>query len=151
MGEILYGTWIQASGVDLSWLSGRRIVGVEWHDPSPWTFSFDDGSRIHVQCLWRIVKDSAFALSSEDHHQKYGLATPIDAVADSRALLSDRTVDNVWLRSETVDLALTFSGGLLLEIISLFGGYECWQITGPDGQFYVGMAAAGVSKCEEKT
>jgi hypothetical protein len=149
MGQVLHGKKIDTAAVDLSWLRGHRFVDVEWHNPLPWTFFFDDGTRITVECPWRILKASAIAVSSEDHLQKYGLPEPIDVVAQARALLSAGHISEVTLSDGTLDLSFAFSNGLILQLIPFFTGYDCWLIRSASGLNFWGMPGGGVSTCQE--
>jgi hypothetical protein len=149
MGRVLHATKIDTAGVDLSWLSGRVLVDVSWSDPLPWLFSFDDGTRVSVECSWRVLQDEQIALSDADHRQKYGLPALIDAVAEARALLSGGVVSKVALSEGTLDLSFTFFTGVTLQIIPFFRGYECWQISSPGRLQLVAMAGAGVSTYPE--
>lgn len=149
MGRVLHATKIDTADVDLSWFNGRVLVDVSWSNPVPWVFSFDDGTRLSVECSWRIVQNKEIALSDEDHRQKYGFPEFIDAVAEARTLLSDGVVSKVALSEGTLDLSFTFSTSVTLQIIPFFRGYECWQISSPGRLQLVAMPAGGVSTFPE--
>jgi hypothetical protein len=149
MGRVVHATKIETAMVDLSWLRGRALTNITWSNPLPWVFTFDDRTSITVECPWRILRDSENALSSEDHLQTYGLPAPIDAVTEVRDLLLSGIINDVSLTAGTLDLSLTFSSGLVLQLIPLFRGYECWQISRPGHLHFIGMPGGGVSTCPE--
>jgi hypothetical protein len=149
MGRVVHATKIETAMVDLSWLRGHAVTNIAWSNPLPWVFTFDDRTSITVECPWRILRSSEIALSSEDHLQKYGLPAPIDAMAEARDLLSPGFISDVVLTAGTLDLSLTFSTALVLQLIPFFRGYECWQISRPGHLQFIGMPGGGVSTCPE--
>jgi hypothetical protein len=118
---------------DFSWMKGRLITGVGLNLPSQWSFSFGPGVGIGADCPWRLLKDGRVAVSSEDHLQKYGLPSPIDAAAVPSQLLASSPVVRVEVKQGTADLLLDLAGGLRLEIIPFSSGYESWGATTPSG------------------
>ena len=128
--------------LDLSELRGHRVSNVGWSDPLPWTFFFSDGTRINVECPWRILSGAKILLSSEDHRQKYGLPAPIDAVADARNLLDGKLVREFAVHPGTSDILVSFTDGISLQIITFATGYECWQLQRPGSPLVVAMPGA---------
>lgn len=128
--------------LDLSSLRGHQVSDVSWSDPLPWAFSFSDGTRITVECPWRILRDAKILLSSEDHRQKYGLPAPIDAVADARKLLDGKPVREFAVHPGTSDILVAFTDGLSLQILTFATGYECWQLERPGSPPIVAMPGA---------
>jgi hypothetical protein len=92
---------------------------------------FDSGTRLRAD-YWRVTKDGSARISSFDHEQKYGLPAPIDAVAELKSHLEDKTVIDVRLDKETGDLFFRFSDGINFQVFS-FTSYEAWEIQFPDG------------------
>lgn len=113
--------------VDLSPIVGQRLLSVEKKDHS-WLFRFSGDAWITTEGLWRWV-DRGVAVSSEDHEQRFGRATPVDSGAELSALLTDRIVTSVTGDEETGDLRLSFSEGSRLEFLQTSAGYEGWQLS----------------------
>jgi hypothetical protein len=138
MGQIIHMSPISYGDIDLSWMVGRRISSVSFHNPVPWVFSLGTDAAISVECLWRIIERERLVLTSEEHLHQYGLPAPIDAEAKARGLLVT-PITNVRLREATGDVTIDFEGGCLLEVIPQFTGYESWQMSTPSGRSYVAM------------
>jgi hypothetical protein len=51
MDRIIYPEPTSSGDVDLSWMVGRVITEVSFHEPTPWRFSFGRAS-ITVECPW---------------------------------------------------------------------------------------------------
>ncbi|OGU19937.1 MAG: hypothetical protein A2580_02910 [Hydrogenophilales bacterium RIFOXYD1_FULL_62_11] len=118
---------------DFSWMVGRTIREVRFNEPTQWSFSFEPGIGIGVECPWRLLQDGRVAISSEDHLQQYGLPAPLDAAAVASDRLSSRSVTRVEVRDGTADLILELGGSLRLEIIPISSGYESWGVSTPSG------------------
>jgi len=131
MGHVIYPQPTSPSDVDLSWMIGRTITSVGFHEPIYWSFQFGEEAHISVECPWRILKRGRTVRSSEDHKQQYGLPAPIDAAAEATKLLSAVKVTTAQLRIGTSDILVEFSEHLRLEIIPISSGYEGWQMTDP--------------------
>ncbi len=119
---------------DVAWLTGRRLAGVEWFTPDFWRFRFDDGSRIDVECPWRLIHGLRIALSSEDHGQVYGLGVPIDAASRCESLLAGLPVRQAEVRDDTRDILIHFDDHRRLEILPISSGYESWNLIDPSGR-----------------
>jgi hypothetical protein len=78
------------------------------------------------------VIDGKADISSFDHHQKYGLPAPIDAVVSLREALHNKPVTNAVLDSKTGDLHFEFAENITLQVFN-FTSYEIWHIRFPDG------------------
>ena len=121
---------------------GRTVGRVQLNEPTQWSFSFGPGVAIGVECPWRLLRDGAVSISSQDHLQRYGLPAPLDAAGVATSLLSGHAVTSVAVRQGSADLVLSFGGGLRLEIIPFSSGYESWGVTTPSG-FYVVAQGGG--------
>lgn len=122
---------------DFSWMLGRCITGIHFDGSSQWRFSFEPELGIGIECPWRLLLDGRVAISNEDHLQRYGLQSPLDAVAAARSLLASHTVVKVDVRDGTADLLVAFTGGLRLEALAISSGYESWTVFGPSGSLVV--------------
>ena len=145
MNKIIQSQPVRYKDIDLSWMIGRKITGVFFHEPELWVFSFNREATINVECPWRILKDSRLICSGDDHKQKFGLSAPIDAAASASALLSAVHVSSVQLLEGSADLLIQCSENLRLEIIPISSGYESWQLQDPFGKSFV--ATGGGQMC----
>ena len=84
-----------------------------------------------MECLWRLLNTGAIVITSEDHHQTFGLPHPIDVASRLSELLAQEIVAQFILRGDTLDLSFIFSNGHKLEILPTSAGYEAWQIVSP--------------------
>ena len=148
MGQIIRPSAISYKDVDLSWMVGRGITHVLFHEPTPWNFSFGPEASIRVECLWRIIEHDRVVLTSEDHGHQFGLPAPVDSVAKSIALLTNRRITAVQLREATADILIKFTGNLQFEVIQDSMGYESWELRDPLGASY--FAQGGGQICRWK-
>jgi hypothetical protein len=112
---------------------GRKVNVRRNESGHQWFFDLGDLSCIDVGCPWRILLEGKIRLSGEDHNQKYGLPTPIDAAVEANKLLNEMAVVAAQLQRATGDLFLDFEGQLRLEVVP-FSGYEAWQFWTPNGR-----------------
>ena len=61
----------------------------------------------------------------------------LDATARALAAVRDRRVARVNVRSTAPDLVIELDGGVVLEILALSVGYECWQTCDRSGRSVV--------------
>ena len=106
-----------------------------------WLFVFDEGWSLTVECPWRIVAGGRIAVAHSDHEQWFGLPEPVDVPSKAMSLLSGQVVRGASIRPETSDLFLEFNGANRLELLNDSSGYECWQLSGPNGEIWVGINA----------
>ena len=105
---------------------GKKCSDIIRHEHS-WVFQFGDAGAVTVECPWRIIADNRIALTDSDDRQKFGLPAPVDALAMSRTLLSNRLVSEVTIAEVSGDLRVLFEDQTLLELINNSSGYEAWQ------------------------
>ena len=148
MGQVIHPSAVGYKDIDLSWMVGRVIAEVSFHEPTLWSFIFGPEASIGVECLWRIVVHDRVVLTGEDHGQEFGLPTPVDATVKATELLSGRRVTSVELREATADIMIEFSGDLRLEVIPTSSAYEGWQLRDPSGVSY--FAQGGGQICRWK-
>ena len=113
-----------------SLLLTHRLDDVVKHDYS-WEFVFSDRVRLQVKCLWRLVVSGRLVITSEDHGHQFGLPAPVDCLGELRRQIIGAAVEDVNVRSGTIDITLGFGSGHTLEVISTSAGYETWRITAP--------------------
>ena len=150
MSKILYPTPVTASAVDPSWFCDTTISGITFTEPCLWLFTFSSGVSIQVESLWRLLDQSHIVLTSEDHAQKFGLPSPVDAVAEALRLIGTQVVAEFTLRADTLDLLLRFSRGHRLEILPTSSGYEAWQITAR-GHYIVAVGGGKLASYTQET
>lgn len=130
--------------IDISWIVGRVITGVSFHEPSLWRFSFGAREHIAAACLWRIVREGRIVVTARDHGHSFGFPAPVDAAGIAMEALSVARVTAAQLREATADIRLTFDTELCLEIISDSCGYESWQLYAPAGRCYVAQGGGQI-------
>ena len=91
---------------------------------------FSNGTKLRAD-YWRLLGTRS-RLSSFDHHHKYGLPAPIDAIAELGKALENSKVVAATLDAETADLLFVFDNGCKLQVLTVTG-YEIWEIAFPDG------------------
>ena len=105
------------------------MTSVEVWEGCPCVLKLEDEYMLLVESLWRLGNNKSMLLTSEDDGQRYGLETPIDAIARLRERLQGFTVSLAVANELTGDLTLIFSGSnLRFEVISTSSGFEAWQI-----------------------
>ncbi|MDQ6632799.1 MAG: hypothetical protein M3Y82_13755 [Verrucomicrobiota bacterium] len=129
---------ITCGKMDLSWLIGHFVTEVSFHEPELWFFNFGEKGNIGAECLWRIIHHGRIRLCSNDHGQKFGHPSHIDATIKSAELLAGRFVTAFRVREVTTDITVEFSDDWLLEIIPDSSGYESWQVNEAFGVRYFG-------------
>jgi len=146
MDRIIHPEPTSSDDIDLSWMVGRVITDVSFHEPTVWRFSFGREANITVECPWRILDHGRLACSGDDHGQRFGLPAPVDTVAEATHLLSADAVTAVQLREGSADLVIEFSPHLRLEIIPISRGYESWQLSDPFGTSYVAQGGGQICR-----
>jgi hypothetical protein len=111
---------------DLDWLVGARFRSLIRRD-FDWAIEFQDAMNLTVGCLWRLIETGTIRYTSEDDGHQFGLPAPVDAANQVISRLTGAEVTEVQLRPGTLDLALKFSTGHVLEVIPVSSGYEAWR------------------------
>jgi hypothetical protein len=115
--------------IDLSWLIGHTLMGVEKKDHS-WFFLFDDGVNLATESFWRLVGDRVI-VTSEDHNQKFGLPAPVDAASVILEKIGKSHLERPVIDARTGDFFLSFDNGHTLQFLTDSGGYEGWRLGHP--------------------
>jgi hypothetical protein len=87
--------------------------------------SFANGTRLEAE-YWRMVIDGKAGVSSFDHHKKYGLSAPIDAVTLLEQTLNEKIVTIASVDDATGRLHFGFWGNVSLHVFN-FTSYEIWH------------------------
>jgi hypothetical protein len=110
----------------------RRLVGVPVvavdRGPHRWSFDFESGASLAVECLWRVRAGGRLRLTAKDDAQRFGLPAPVDAEREATTLLRGKAPASVRLDEGTGDLVLSFPGDVALEVLADSAGYEAWQL-----------------------
>jgi hypothetical protein len=133
--------------MDSSWaneLAGREVEAVEQAEGCPCVISLSGGYFLQIESLWRLLSSSRLTRTSRDEGQLFGHASPVRAVAELAEALLGQRVSSVQVALGTADLALAF-GNLTLQVISDSGGYEAWQVHGPEGTLAIGQGGGNVA------
>jgi len=112
------------------YLVGTQIHGVTRREYD-WVLEFAEHSEIQIECLWRLLHFGRIVLTSHDHGQSFGLASPIDAAVTLNSRLVGQTIVSVELTSGSLDLTFVFEDSMALQIIPDSSGYEAWNARTP--------------------
>ena len=88
--------------------------------------AFSDGTKLRAS-YWRLIENDRQAFSSFDHHQKYGLVAPIDAIKELQTWLNNKTIHKAAWDSTTGDLTFHAHRNLILQVFN-FTSYEVWEM-----------------------
>lgn len=119
---------------DLNWLKGlgfRSLV----HREFDWAISFTDGTCLVIACLWRLIDSDRIAVTSNDDTQKFGLPTRVDSAAEVSSRLTNTSVSDVQVSTDTLDLEIHFGTQFIFQIIPDSSGFESWQLSGRNQSF----------------
>jgi len=105
------------------------------HTSPHWLFKFIKG-KLLIGCPWRILEGGKKFLASGDEGQIYGLTEPIDLKKQVMLLLSGKKITKFEIEEKTGDISIEFEQDIILQTYG-FDSYESWEITAPDGSYYV--------------
>lgn len=109
----------------LDYLVGRRFEKLV-HREYDWMIVFENQASLVIGCLWRLIEANRIRVTSEDDGQRFGRPSPVDAAAEVNERLAGSRVTAVDLKDHTLDVLLTFDGGMSMQIIPDSSGYEAW-------------------------
>ena len=132
------------------------VVASEFRFPGPRVIFFDlgDSAGMNVECPWRLLRKDSIAVSSDDHHQCFGLTTPINAADTANSLIGEIPIQKAEVREGTADVLIDFGANFRLEIIPFSSGYESWQLTAPHGEVVIAQGGGQLcirSRCPQKS
>lgn len=113
---------------ELSWLVGTTIDRIQWLSPYTWQCHLSNGGVISTESLWRFISKGRLLLTSEDHHQQFGLPQPIDAESALHIYTQGKRILSAHADAMTSDLHIEIDGVGRLEILATSSGYENWKI-----------------------
>lgn len=126
----------------LAGFAGRTITGVALRD-NEWLFQFEGGATLNVECPWRLITGGRIVFADTDHGQRFGRAATLDGVAEVKTGIAGRPILSCTL-SETADLAITFQGGMRLEIWCQSAGYESWALGLPGSHEFIAVGGGSI-------
>jgi hypothetical protein len=130
---------------DLNWLLGNFVIRVEYDDQTGyWLFFMNDQTILYIESSWNIIAEGRVSLASGDHGLKYGLSSPIDAIANAAILLAERKIIGASVDQFSADLAISFEGVVFLRTFNDSSGYESWQLAGPKGMLIVAQGGGNI-------
>jgi hypothetical protein len=91
---------------------------------------------------WRLLGPERILVTTEDHGHRFGLPEPVDAEAKFNEHLRSATIERVTVDPVAGDLAIEFSGSLVVQIPTTSAGYESWKVNAA-GQWVGGGASGG--------
>jgi hypothetical protein len=145
MAKVVHATVVSHKDIDLAWLIDCTIKSVSFHEPLVWSFAFAPGRTLQVESLWRVITPRGVVLTSNDHGQRFGLPSPVDASKEVSILLASKAITSVTVDELTSDLTIAFGPELRLEVVATSAGYESWQIHDSAGVNYVAQGGGKVS------
>jgi hypothetical protein len=124
---------IALADIDLKWLVGQVMIEYAFSEPDLWTVSFSGGGQLATQSSWRVLAAARMVVSSADHGHRFGGPEPTDAAALASQATSASAVVAARVGASAPDLELRLENGVVLQVLALSSGYECWQLTDPSG------------------
>ncbi len=116
---------------------GLSVTRVIQHEHS-WSIGLGEKYSITVECPWRIVANSRIAVADTDQDQLFGLPQPVDVASKVMQVLAGYVIEKVRIEGETSDMHIYFDHQRRLDFYNDSSGYECWQLTAPGGELWVG-------------
>lgn len=113
-------------------LRAATLASVEAYEFG-WAFAFSNGASVTTEAIWRALTGDGIAVTSEDHHQQFGLPAPVNAGQRAASVLLGR-ITSAELVPITGDLRLRFSSTTTLEFLNTSSGYEGWHLVIREGE-----------------
>lgn len=150
MANVIHAHATRLEDEGFGWLAGLSIVEIEHAEPSSWWFRLSKGGELSTHGgVWRLQSPERLVVASEDHGHAFGLPAPLDAPRAARTALHGAHVLEARVRAGAPDLELRLSNGLMLELLALSSGYECWQVCDPAGRCVVVSGSRAASCWQE--
>jgi hypothetical protein len=118
--------------LNLRWLVGDTLAKADFfRESESWLFTFNSGSTINIECLWRLKENGTIVATGYDHGHMFGLPAPFDSSAAIVERVKTESVSFVHVQGGATDLQIGFGPRYLLEVLPVSSGYESWQATSP--------------------
>jgi hypothetical protein len=125
-------------------LVGQRLVSIDASvAPNSWVFHFER-AKLQVGSLWRLVSSRQVTVTGNDHGQKFGHETSVDASSRLHAALDDQPITSAHLGPVNGDLTIEF-GAISLQVVVSSAGYESWGLSRADGSQLVAISGGRVA------
>ena len=108
-------------------VAGARLQSVEKKDYS-WFFTFTDRVSVATELPWRFVTSNGIVVTSDDHGEKFGLPSPVDASLRVLSAIQDTPIRSTRVDTQTGDLFVCFSDTTFLQFLQMSCGYEAWRL-----------------------
>jgi hypothetical protein len=152
MADLVHSKPTRLEDEEFGWMTGRSVSNVHFNEPETWSFLLSGGGAITTDGgAWRLSSSSTWVTGSQDHAQRFGHSAPIDAAELSLTALQGTRIVGARVRGGPPDLEVRFGNGLLLEVLALSSGYECWQVRDPTGRCIVVHGNRDSSTWQEPT
>jgi hypothetical protein len=115
--------------IEFEWLRTCRFKSLVKHEYN-WDAVFAPDANIRIECLWRLLESGRIILTSNDDGHSLGLPAPRDAVAIVNQRIGGAQVTSINCNEGTLDLAIGFANGHVLEILPNSSCYEAWHLAG---------------------
>jgi hypothetical protein len=112
-------------------LNHRRVISFSIHECNNCGLALSDGYALSIGCLVRFEGKENNFICTNDHGHKFGLTAPYDAEVKIKEAIENKEIKDIEFNMNTGDLNLYFDSGIL-QLISNSGGYENYQIDGPN-------------------
>jgi hypothetical protein len=109
-------------------MRGARLQDAQ-SGPHAWTFEFDEGRSLRVECAWRVRDERAVVISSADDGQRFGHDRPANVRDLVRERLVGRRAVDFGIDAATGDIDAEFDRGLRLQTFTESTGYEAWTLS----------------------
>jgi len=118
----------------LKWLVGDVVSQINFDEESSrWSILFQSGCILIVDCLWRLRVDNRIVSTNLDHGQKFGLASPFDAIASLQQQIGLTPISAITVAHMVADLEIYFGSDIVFEVIRNSAAYEAWDAITVDG------------------
>jgi len=131
-------------------LVGNEVIRVEGR-PFTWQFHLQRDCFVNIECPWRVFEDGNYKFSGADHDQKFGLSEPFNVVRETTALIAGKNLTEISIAKEAADLVLHFENEVRIELLQNSGGYEAWNVAGPEGILVVAMGGGNLAVWPRRT
>ncbi len=108
-------------------LVGQRLLSVEKKNYT-WLFVFSADVSIATESAWRVIERHRIVVGSEDHDQRFGRPSPVNAGNEVLTRAQGGIVEAVSVAADTGDLTISFSTTTYLQLLQLSSGYESWRL-----------------------
>ena len=126
---------------DLSFKTNSSFQSITFdNEKELWSFLFSDNIVINTYAFWRILDSKEIQYTSLDHEQEVGLPKPIDLLEEVTKILSAKSLIEIKVKKDTMDLLLTFTNNIQIEVFISSCNYVAYDFTINDNYYSVDIA-----------